>query len=228
MTLRQRSRKLPRSAKPYVAFIADIVGSRAITGARRRELQRRLEASLAAINRDFAADIAASFLVTIGDEFQGLLRTAAIIPQVLRRLEAELTDVTFRAGFGYGRIETELRPSAIGMDGPVWHAARAAIEEAKQGERLGGVFRGFGEDDLLHDGFARALHQLRSRLTDKQRALLNALLGNETQKAIAQSAGVSKQSVSKQSRAAGVEPYREVELAWRSLLARADDRAGRS
>jgi hypothetical protein len=222
---RTRSNKsLSARAKPrYIAIIADIVDSRAITGARRRALQQRLEALLSDINRDFKPAIAAGFLITVGDEFQGLLRSAAIIPQLMRRLEAELPDIQLRAGIGCGALATDLRETAIGMDGPVWHAARAAIEDAKRSDRLGGVFQGFGPvDDLIHNGFARLLHLLRSRLTQKQRRLLDDLLANQTQKEVARRAGVSKQAVSKQARAAGVEANREAELAWRSVLERAD------
>src|SRR6478609_4072574 len=166
MPARAASTRRPPEAR-YVAIIADIVDSRRITGARRRELQKRLELLLSEVNRDFAQAIAANFLITVGDEFQGLLR------------------------------------GATGMDGPVWHAARAAIDEAKRTDRLGGVFQGFGTtEDLIHNGFARVLHLLRSRMTDKQRRLMDALLGTQTQKEIAQSSGVSKQAVSKQARAA--------------------------
>jgi hypothetical protein len=220
-----RDAKIKRSPKDprYVAFIADIVGSRRITGVQRRDLQERIELLLTEINREFAPAIAAKFLITIGDEFQGLLRSAAIIPRLMRRLETSLPDISLRAGIGSGTIETDLRPAAVGMDGPVWHAARAAIEEAKHGDRLGGVFHGFGADeDLVHNGFARVLHLLRARLTDKQRQLMDALLGGQSQKELSRSTGVSKQAVSKQARAAGVEAYREAELAWRSVLERAD------
>lgn len=220
-----REAKIKRSPKDprYVAIIADIVDSRRITGAQRRDLQQRIELLLTEINREFAAAIAAKFLITIGDEFQGLLRSGVIIPELMRRLETNLPDITLRTGIGYGTIETDLRASAVGMDGPVWHAARAAIEEAKRDDRLGGVFQGFGaEEDLVHNGFARVLHLLRTRLTDKQRTLMNALLGGETQKQLSRSTGVSKQAVSKQARAAGVEAYREAELAWRSVLERGD------
>ena len=220
-----RDVKIKRSPKDprYVAFIADIVDSRRITGAQRRDLQQRIELVLTEINREFAPAIAAKFLITVGDEFQGLLRSGAIIPRLMRRLETSLPDITLRSGIGFGTIETELRPSAVGMDGPVWHAARAAIEEAKHGDRLGGVFHGFGPDeDLVHNGFARVLHLLRARLTDKQRQLMDALLGGQSQKELSRSTGVSKQAVSKQARAAGVEAYREAELAWRSVLERGD------
>lgn len=226
-----RAPKLKQSSqdRQYVAIIADIVHSRRITGARRRDLQKRLESLLTEVNRDFATTIAAKFLITVGDEFQGLLRSAAVIPQLLRRLETDFPDITLRIGIGRGPLETDLRASAIGMDGPVWHAARAAIEEAKRSDRLGGVFEGFGPaDDLIHNGFARVLHLLRSRLTDKQRRLLDALLGNQTQKEVAHATGVSKQAVSKQARAAGVEAYREAEVAWRSVLERVDRKGVRS
>jgi len=228
MPARAASARRPPEAR-YVAIIADIVDSRRITGARRRELQKRLELLLSEVNRDFAQAIAANFLITVGDEFQGLLRGAAVIPALMRRLEIALPDITLRTGIGYGMLETELRPSAIGMDGPVWHAARAAIDEAKRTDRLGGVFQGFGTtEDLIHNGFARVLHLLRSRMTDKQRRLMDALLGTQTQKEIAQSSGVSKQAVSKQARAAGVEAYREAELAWQSVLDRAVRKGARS
>lgn len=218
-----RDTKIKRSPKDprYVAIIADIVDSRSISGVQRRALQQRIELVLTEINREFAPAIAAKFLITVGDEFQGLLRSAAVIPQLMRRLDTSLPDITLRSGVGYGTIDTELRASAVGMDGPVWHAARAAIEEAKRGDRLGGVFQGFGPgEDLVHNGFARVLHLLRARLTDKQRQLMDALLAGQSQKQLSRSTGVSKQAVSKQARAAGVEAYREGELAWRSVLER--------
>src|SRR5437762_1196086 len=101
----QRSLLAPR----YVALIADIVDSRSVTGKRRRDLQQRLERLLTDINRDFAQAIAAKFLITIGDEFQGLLRSAAILPELMRRLETDLPDVTLRTGIGFGQLETDLR-----------------------------------------------------------------------------------------------------------------------
>jgi hypothetical protein len=220
----KRSPEGPR----YVAIIAGIVDSRRITGAQRRELQQRVESLLTEINRELSYGIAAELVIT-GDELQGLLRSAAIIPQLMRRVETSLPELTLRTGIGRGTIDTGVRPSALGVAGPAWHAARAAIEDAKRADRLGGVFRGFGRaDDVVHNGFARALHLLRARLTDKQRRIMHALLENQTQKEVARQTGVSRQAVSKQARAAGVEAYREAELAWRSVLERADRSGARS
>ena len=86
--------------------------------------------------------------------------------------------------------------------------------------RLGGVFVGFGaRADATLNGFARVLYHVRSRLTTKQRALLEQLLDAGTQAKIALRSGVTKQAISKQVKAAGGEAYREAEDAWRLNLA---------
>lgn len=204
----------------YTAVIADVVHSRRLPGDERRELQRAVERTLAEVNRTFASALAAKFLITVGDELQGLLHDPAILPELIRRLEVRLPQIDLRIGVGRGGIDTDLKEYAIGMDGPAWHAARAAIDAAKKDDRRGGVFRGFGaRDDLTLNGLARLLHHLRAGLTSKQRALLEELLDDETQTEIARKAGISKQAVSKQARAAGWELYREGEAAARAILA---------
>jgi DNA-binding CsgD family transcriptional regulator len=204
----------------YVAVIGDIVRSRHIIGRDRSALQRRIESALDEMNRNFAHALAAKLLITVGDEFQGLFHDPTVLPQVIRRLETSVSGVDVRLGIGRGPIHTDLREYAIGMDGPAWFEARRAIQEAKKGRRLGGVFAGFGQrDDLTLNGLARALHHARTRLTARQRTLLEALLENETQTQVADRVGVTRQAVNKQARAAGWEAYQEAESAWRWVLA---------
>jgi hypothetical protein len=203
----------------YVAFIADVVASRRIAGTARRTLQKRIGDTLDAVNQRFAGAIAAGFVITIGDEFQGLLRSPEVIPDLLRLLERELPDIQLRVGFGRGTLDTELRDTALGMDGPVWHRAREAIETAKAKDHLGGVFAGFrDDDDLTLNGLARLLYLVRSRLTAKQRLILDELLAGHTQMEVARRRRVSKQVVSKQAGVAGFEAYREGDEALRALL----------
>lgn len=57
--------------KPYVAIIGDIKNSRELQD--RKQVQEKLEAVLNEINDTYDADIASKFLITLGDEFQGLL-----------------------------------------------------------------------------------------------------------------------------------------------------------
>lgn len=203
----------------YVAVIGDVVKSRQLASAARRDLQRRIERSLQAVNRRFAAAIAAKFLITVGDEFQGLLRAPSVLPALIRELEMSLDDIDVRLGIGHGPIDTDLEDYAIGMDGPAWHRARTALERAEAERRFGGVFVGFGERaDRILNAFARVLYYLRARMTAKQRQLLELFLQRDTQQAVADKAGVSKQAISKQARAAGWDAYREAETAWTWIL----------
>lgn len=191
-----------------------------ITGAAREALQDRLVTLLGELNREHRKAILARFVVTTGDEFQGLLSNAVVIPDILWTMDKHLRSrIDVRIGIGHGPLDTPLKKEAIGMDGPVWHNARAAILEAKQKSRLGGVFRGFPErDEVILNGIARILHKLRHDLTDKQFRIVDALRSTPNQTAIASELNISKQVVSKQALAAGIDAYREGESAWQAAL----------
>ena len=83
-TLFPRDRK---RLERYIAVIADMVRSRDVPTARRRLLQKRFTELIASLNREYRKAIAARFVITLGDEFQGLLNSAALIPDLVWRLE---------------------------------------------------------------------------------------------------------------------------------------------
>jgi len=122
---------MPRlSSRVYVAVIGDIVGSRALPD--RRAVQRRLRRCLRRLNREWESSIAASFLITLGDEFQGLLTDPPVtIDRMLAGIRRDLHPVEVRVGIGVGRLATKLEPEAIGMDGPCFHRAREALKRAE-------------------------------------------------------------------------------------------------
>jgi len=101
--------KLARASQRYVAFIADMVGSRRVAAARRRVLQRQFAGLVAGLNRDYRKEIASRFVITLGDEFQGLLNSAARIPDLIWRLEQDFPQCEFRVGIGLGTLDTELQ-----------------------------------------------------------------------------------------------------------------------
>ena len=206
-----------------IAVIGDIVSSRALTGGRRRELQARFAETMQDLNARFQDQVLARFVITTGDEFQGLLRGGSDLPDILWEVETRLAPVQIRFGIGRGTLDTPLTPDAIAMDGPVWHRARAALETAHRHERLGGRFRGFGvpTDDVL-DGLAVLLHHQRSGWTDRQREVVTHLRRGETHERISQRLDVSRQAVTKHAKAAGWDAYEEGETALRALLARFD------
>jgi hypothetical protein len=207
-------------SRPSIGIIGDFVRSRRVKGTAREDLQRRLLMLLRELNHRHTKAILARFVVTTGDEFQGLLSDGTVIPDLIWTLDKHLrTRIDVRIGIGHGVLDTPLKKEAIGMDGPVWHNARAAIVEAKQKNRLGGVFRGFPEpDETILNGVARLLHKMRQDLTQKQFMIVDKLRGAPNQSAIADALKISKQVVSKQALAAGFEAYREGETAWRAAL----------
>lgn len=110
----------------YIAIIGDIKHSKNISN--RYEIQEKLKKTLDYINKQFKKDIAAKFLITLGDEFQGLLSAAEPLVDIIGYIQNEMFPVRIRIGVGIGEITTEInRNAAIGADGPAFYAARRAI-----------------------------------------------------------------------------------------------------
>lgn len=109
----------------YVALIGDIVKSRKVN--HRRELQTKLEDILSKINFDYEQFIEAKFLITVGDEFQGLLKPSAPIYKIICSVTEAIYPVQVRLGLGLGGIKTPVKEMALGMDGHAFYAARDAL-----------------------------------------------------------------------------------------------------
>src|SRR5579872_3047227 len=206
--------------EPCIALIADMVKSRELSRAHRPEVQRNFSEFVAYLNQKYKKALLARFVVTLGDEFQGLLSDACIIPDLLWDMDYKFETRVLRAGIGLGTIDTPIGRDAINIDGPALHQAREAIEVSRKEKLLGGVFLGFGEPyDPAFNGFARLLHRHRSRLKRQQRRVIEQLRRSLTQAAVAEQMGVSRQAVSLYAGAAGWEAYREGENGWCALLA---------
>lgn len=200
------------------AVIADVVNSRGLSEVERRDLQSSIDQMLQSFNQAFKQHIVSRFVLTIGDEFQGLIGAPQMIPELLWRIESDLRDVAVRVGVGFGTISTTMRAEAVGMDGPAFHLARSAIGEAKANKELGGVFRGFGSSDTILNGFARVLWFQRSRWTVAQRETVSLLRTGLKQNDISAALLVTQQAVSQRTRGAGWEPYRAAERGWQECL----------
>ncbi len=119
-----------KSSAKYFVLIGDIVGSRELP--QRSSLQKKFADTLKTVQEKYAAAIISPLTLTIGDEFQAVLQNADHLFDILRETELALDDVTFRYGLGIGNIDTEInRQYSIGMDGPAFHFAREAVEEAR-------------------------------------------------------------------------------------------------
>lgn len=119
---------------PYVAIIGDIKESKKIKN--RNEVQAKLKKILDEINKFYAKDISSKFILTLGDEFQGLLCNGANAVYIISKIERKMYPIKIRFGVGIGEIITDIdREMAIGADGPGFHKAREAIEYLKANEK---------------------------------------------------------------------------------------------
>ncbi|MCL6614031.1 MAG: SatD family protein [Firmicutes bacterium] len=114
----------------YAAIKGDLIASR--RQADRQSVQNNLLAAVEEANEKFARLIVAKFVVTHGDEFQGLLDIAgaAHLMAVYEFFAVRLHPVRHRLALGVGEVATALQPLAIAMDGPAWHLAKSALDEA--------------------------------------------------------------------------------------------------
>lgn len=205
---------------PCVALIADMVKSRDVPRARRPDVQRSFSEFIDTLNHTYKNALVARFVVTLGDEFQGLLSDARVLPALLWDMHYEFHIRQLRVGIGFGTIDTSIGRNAINIDGPALHHARNAIDIAKKEKLLGGVFDGFGAtSDAAFNGFARLLQYHRARLKPQQRKVFGLLRQSLTQSAVATELGITRQAVSLYTAAAGWEAYREGEQGWLALLA---------
>ncbi len=194
------------SDRSFVAIIGDIRGSRSLT--QRREIQENIGIILQEINEGFEADIAAKFLITLGDEFQGLLFDGRSLLKIIEKIKMSLYPVTFRFGIGMGRITTDIYPEmALGADGPAFYRARSAIELLKENESkkkavLSDLSFRFEEKNstterLLNTAFT-LLYSLEHTWTDRQREIItDQLFHQDGQKASALRLGITQSAVHK-------------------------------
>ncbi len=118
----------------YIAIIGDMKDSKKIEN--RSQVQEKLSAVLRYVNTAYRADISAKFIITLGDEFQGLLQSKAHILDIVKYIQREMYPVKLRFGIGFGEISTNIFcEAAIGADGPAYYAARETIEQLHEQER---------------------------------------------------------------------------------------------
>ena len=116
----------------YTVIISDIIGSRKMNNRERHEWQLFLKSAIVQINEKFAAKIEAPFMITKGDEFQGVLKEIASVHQIVMEFERLIFPLTMRFGVGHGSIQKMGSDIPIEMDGPAFHLAQDALNLAKK------------------------------------------------------------------------------------------------
>ena len=200
----------------YLALIADVIDSKMVQ--ERFDLQKQLEKTLQTMNELFGEFLASSFTLTLGDEFQALLKADAPVFQIIDTLRSELTPTQLRFGIGLGEIVTDIDPlQSIGADGPAYWNARAAINLVHQKNDYGNTQIYFSCGKEKQDFFVNALiasgEAIRSGWRGSQEEILLDLLKrcvyseNFSQQDLAQSLEINPSALSKRLKSSSIRVY---------------------
>ena len=200
----------------YLALIADVIDSKMVQ--ERFDLQKQLEKTLQTMNELFGEFLASNFTLTLGDEFQALLKVDAPVFQMIDTLRSLLTPTQLRFGIGLGEIVTDIDPlQSIGADGPAYWNARAAIKLVHQKNVYGNTQIYFSSGKEKQDFFVNALiasgEAIRSGWRGSQEEILLDLLKrcvyseNFSQQDLAQSLAINPSALSKRLKSSSIRVY---------------------
>ncbi|MGY0837426.1 SatD family protein [Aerococcus urinaeequi] len=216
--------------KSYIAIIGDLIDSKKT--AHRAQLQENLIQSFYVINQKYAHIIVSKLTITLGDEFQVLIKPNEQLFQFIDDIQ-RLINHPIRFGIGYGNISTEINPEmSIGADGSAYWHARAAIEEVASNNYSGNlrqVFIGLGEKDTTINTILLLTDTLRSSWTRNQLDVFNGLLEEGiyqpvfNQSVLAKKLNLSASALSKRLNAGNIKIYLKAKENLINMIEEVDD-----
>lgn len=115
----------------YLTIVCDIKNSRKLKA--RESIQYKLIDMLKEANKKFEEQIVSPFIITIGDEWQGLMAYPCDYKSVIDFFYEKLSDVDFYCGIGIGEISIHNFELTVNqLDGPAFYLAREAVNIAKK------------------------------------------------------------------------------------------------
>jgi hypothetical protein len=200
----------------YMVVLGDIRNSR--LEADRNFVQIGLRQLLETVNVEVASSLRVPFSISSGDEVQAVLQQPCDLYRVIDNLDLNTSLFSLRFGVGWGQLSTDFAPRSWEMDGECFHAARHALERAKDEDRWVAV-QGVGEQfDRALEATFRLVQIVREGWTKKQRLAVSIRKTRITQKASAEAMGLDQSTLSKMLTAAHYKELVEMERAFGGLL----------
>ena len=214
------------SKQIYAAVTVDIIGSTAMYESTGEPIRARLLTVLESINRRFEDYLAVPFGITLGDEFQGLVRDVRATPYIIYHIRAELIPLRCREGVGIGPVASGLVSSTRDMEGPAFSMSRNALDETKERKNRFTLYR--MDDKLLQEAanaIAMLVDTIQGSWTEKQWQALRAYLEYGSWPRVAEALQITRQGVVRR-----IKPthWQEVHEAISSLQLLLDDSFGTS
>lgn len=117
-------------------IIGDVRGSRKMAQDVRYEGQLYLKSAIIQINEKKTESIEAPFMITRGDEFQGVLHDLKSAFEIMLEFERLLFPLQVRYGIGRGSIQKMGSKIPVEMDGPAFHRASEALNYLKKRKQI--------------------------------------------------------------------------------------------
>lgn len=202
--------------KLFVAIIGDIENSR--ISKNRRLVQSRLKSLLDDINNKFKSSIASKFKITLGDEFQGLLKSPSSIIDIIKYIQINMIEEKIRIGIGIGEIKTKINlHNSAEIDGPAYHYARDMISEIHKNHRKHNcsksnlmLFSDLIQDEILVliNSIFSLTTMIKTKWSKRQREIIYAYFQNlEHQTKTAEFLSIKQSSVNKAINLANIYEY---------------------
>lgn len=190
----------------YTVIIGDIIDSRKISD--RKKFQSVFKETLENINVKYQEDLAAKFSITLGDEFQGLLKSKKNILNIIFDIEMALWPKKLRFGVGIGEISTEISYyNTAEIDGSAYHRARKMIDllkskEGQHSKRTANILIASNKENLEIDNILNSVLSvttaLKSKWTIRQAEIIDTYLkSEENQYQTASKLKIGQSSISK-------------------------------
>ena len=200
----------------YIVVKGDIIDSR--NAKDRDKLQQQLSERLKTINEQYKNVIAAEFMITSGDGFQGLMNYADHLFDITNLIE-ELP-INIRFGIGIGEVSTEINPknSAV-IDGPCYHLAddmlnRIKTEETQNTAKRANIQMASNtQNDGIINGLLSLRYVIKSSWTKRQHEVIGMYISHdENQYKTAAVLGVNQSTVSRALKATNYYSVKSAEI----------------
>lgn len=217
--------KKPRA---FAVLMGDIVGSERSPAI--RAVYRAFNKAVDSANENHAAQIASPLTITLGDEFQGLLRTLvhAWDVAVTLRIQLLVANVSCRFVIGAAELETPLNTKqAWNMMGGGLSAARDKLNDKRSSSAYRFSLPGEPVVESLMDGLGDALTETELDWTSTQLRYYSKSRESKTTTAeLAAELGITARSLYKVLHAARAEFHERQSRVLRSALGALDQRYG--
>jgi len=202
----------------HCALIGDIKGSRKLDNW--PEVFQKLRETLDEVNRRFADDLLAPFKPTVGDEFQGALKTPHNACDIYTFIKSSLP-VSLYCGMGIGEVEKSAEGDT-GLRGTAFYRARSALEICKKENSVLRTKSSDGENqsDEVINTLLKFVGAIENSWTQRQREIVHfyRLHPEYTHEKMGQYSGISQPAISKILKAANFELVSEGEALVRNII----------